>query len=53
MDTDSGTRLLRYNIHEIAESAGLRQLGNRYVASTIAVALIGFFAFYKIKSTKK
>ena len=46
---DSGTRLLRYNIGEIAESIKLPALGNRYVASLIAVALIGFFAFYEIQ----
>ena len=45
---DSGTRLLRYNIGEIANSIGVPQLGGRYVASLIAVALIGFFAFYQI-----
>ena len=45
---DSGTRLLRYNIEEIAVSVGLPQLGQRYVAATIAVALIGFFAFYEV-----
>ena len=46
---DSGTRLLRYNIAEIAESAGIPKLGNRYVASVIAVTLIGFFAFYELQ----
>ena len=45
---DSGTRLLRYNIGEIANSIGVPQLGGRYTASGIAVALIGFFAFYQI-----
>jgi len=45
---DSGTRLLRYNIGEIANSVGVPQLGGRYTASGIAVALIGFFAFYQI-----
>jgi carbon starvation protein len=45
---DSGTRLLRYNIGEIANSIGVPQLGGRYSASAIAVALIGFFAFYQI-----
>ena len=45
---DSGTRLLRYNIEEIAHSVGLPQIGQRYVAATIAVALIGFFAFYEV-----
>ncbi len=46
---DSGTRLLRYNIEEIAGSIGVNALGRRYVASTVAVALIGFFAFYEIQ----
>ena len=46
---DSGTRLLRYNIAEIAESIRLPQLTKRYTASAIAVTLIGFFAFYEIQ----
>ena len=45
---DSATRLLRFNIEEVAETAGLSALGNRMVASLVAVAAIGFFAFYKI-----
>ena len=44
---DSGTRLLRYNIEEIASSVGVNFIG-RYSASFIAVALIGVFAFYEI-----
>ena len=44
---DSGTRLLRYNIEEIASSVGANFIG-RYSSSLIAVALIGFFAFYEI-----
>ena len=46
---DSGTRLLRYNIGEIANSIGVPKIANRYVASMIAVALIGFFAFYEVQ----
>ena len=46
---DSGTRLLRYNIGEIAVSIGIPVLANRYLASLIAVGLIGFFAFYEIQ----
>ena len=46
---DSGTRLLRYNIGEIANSIGVPKIGNRYVASMIAVTLIGFFAFYEVQ----
>lgn len=45
---DSGTRLLRYNIGEIADSIGVPQLGGRYVASLLAVSFIAFFAFYQI-----
>ena len=45
---DSATRLLRFNIEEVAETAGLPALGNRMVASLLAVAAIGFFAFYEI-----
>lgn len=45
---DSGTRLLRYNIGEIGDSLGVPQIGNRYVASLIAVGLISFFAFFKV-----
>ena len=46
---DSGTRLLRYNIEEIAETIRVPLLGNRYASSLTAVALIGFFAFYQIQ----
>ena len=46
---DSGTRLLRYNIEEISQSIGVPALGQRYVASSLAVVLIGFFAFYQIE----
>jgi carbon starvation protein len=45
---DSATRLLRFNISEIADTLGLAALGNRYVTSGLAVATIGFFAFYEI-----
>jgi carbon starvation protein len=45
---DSGTRLLRYNIGEIADSIGIPQAGNRYVASLIAVGFISFFAFFQV-----
>ena len=46
---DSGTRLLRYNIEEISQSLRVPAMGQRYVASTLAVLLIGFFAFYEIE----
>ena len=45
---DSGTRLLRYNIEEIGASLGAERFVGRYSASILAVALIGFFAFYEI-----
>ena len=44
---DSGTRLLRYNIEEIGASIGMNWIG-RYTASILAVAFIGFFAFYQV-----
>lgn len=45
---DSATRLLRFNISEIGETLHLDILGNRYVASFLAVLVIGGFAFYEI-----
>ncbi|MDA2925788.1 carbon starvation protein A [Acidobacteria bacterium AH-259-G07] len=46
---DSGTRLLRFNISEISETVRFPLLSNRYVASLLAVIVIGFVAFYKIE----
>jgi len=45
---DSATRLLRYNVEELAGTFKLTWLANRYVASLIAVAGIGYFAFFEI-----
>ena len=45
---DSAMRLLRYNITEIADSARMPLLTNRYLASLGAVAAIAFFAFYRV-----
>jgi len=45
---DSATRLLRYNISEIGETVRVPALGNRFVASLLAVLSIGFFAFYEL-----
>jgi carbon starvation protein len=45
---DSATRLLRYNIEEIAQTLRVERGINRYVSSSLAVGAIGFFAFYKI-----
>lgn len=45
---DSATRLLRYNISEIGESIRIPQLGNRYIATGLAIVAIGFFAFFKV-----
>jgi carbon starvation protein len=46
---DSATRLLRYNIQELARAAGLPPgLSNRYLASLVAVASIAFFALLRI-----
>ena len=46
---DSATRLLRYNVTEIGETLRAPLLGNRYVASAIAVAAIWFFAFFQVR----
>ncbi len=54
---DSATRLLRFNVEEIgAALARLPGLGaragflmNRFVATSLAAAAIGFFAFYEIR----
>jgi len=45
---DSATRLLRYNVEEVAETLNLPALGNRYVATAVAVAAIGFFALLEV-----
>jgi len=46
---DTGTRLLRFNIEEIGNTIGLKWLGNRYVATSLAVSAIGFFAFFTVE----
>ena len=45
---DSATRLLRYNVEEIAKHWSIPFLNNRYLSSIVAVAAIGFFAFYEV-----
>ncbi len=45
---DSATRLIRYNIQELATALRLEPLRNHYIATAFAVALIGFFALMKI-----
>jgi carbon starvation protein len=44
---DSATRLLRYNIAEMATTIGWTN-ENRYLTSALAVVVIGFFAFYRV-----
>ena len=45
---DSATRLLRYNVTEMGGAFGGALLANRYVASAVAAAAIGFFAFFRV-----
>jgi carbon starvation protein len=45
---DTGARLLRFNLEEIGDTIGLNILKNRYVATLLAVASIGFFAFFEV-----
>ncbi|MDQ6999657.1 MAG: carbon starvation protein A [Mariprofundus sp.] len=45
---DTGARLLRFNLEEIGQTIGVKALGNRYIATSLAIAAIGFFAFFKM-----
>ncbi|MDQ6976362.1 MAG: carbon starvation protein A [Mariprofundaceae bacterium] len=45
---DTGARLLRFNLQEIGNTLGINGLENRYIATTLAVAAIGFFAFFQM-----
>ncbi|MDX8405119.1 MAG: carbon starvation protein A [Mariprofundus sp.] len=45
---DTGARLLRFNLEEIGQTLGIKALGNRYLATTLAVGAIGFFAFFEV-----
>jgi len=45
---DTGARLLRFNLQEIGSTLGVKALANRYLATALAVAAIGFFAFFKV-----
>jgi len=45
---DTATRLLRYNVEELGKTFGLGFLTNRYVATTVAVISIAFFALWKV-----
>jgi len=45
---DTGARLLRFNLQEIGHTLGLPALENRYLATVLAVAAIGFFAFFRV-----
>ena len=46
---DSATRLLRYNVTEMGETFRMPLLKNRFVAATVAIVAIWFFAFFKIE----
>ncbi len=45
---DTGARLLRFNLQEIGRTVGLSILENRFVATALAIAAIGFFAFFRV-----
>ncbi len=45
---DTGARLLRFNIEEIAHTIGVPALANRWLATLLAVSAIGFFAFFEV-----
>ncbi len=44
---DTGTRLIRYNTQELSRALGMSGLGNPYLATAVAVGIIGFFALLK------
>lgn len=44
---DTGARLVRYNLQELGRALSIRILENSYLATAIAVGLIGFFALLK------
>ncbi len=46
---DSATRILRYNVSEMGETLRWPLLDNRFVASTVAIAAIWFFAFFEVR----
>lgn len=45
---DTATRLIRYNIQELAAALKIKPLTNLHIATGFAVLLIGFFAMMKI-----
>ncbi|MDX8384621.1 MAG: carbon starvation protein A [Ghiorsea sp.] len=45
---DTGARLLRFNIQEIAKTINIKTLENRYVSTFLAVSAMGFFAFFEV-----
>jgi len=45
---DSATRLLRFNVEEIAASARIGWLQNRYLSTGVACGAIALFAFYEV-----
>ena len=45
---DSGTRLLRYNIEEFADTVGLKKFVHRYISSFLAVAALAAVALWKV-----
>lgn len=49
---DTGARLLRFNVEEIGQTIGVPVLGNRYLSTAIAVAAIGFFAFFEVNGQR-
>ena len=46
---DTGARLLRFNIQEIGKTINVKVLGNRYLATLLAVSAMGFFAFFEME----
>jgi len=44
---DTGARLIRYNMQELSRALRLPVLGNPYLATAVAIGIIGFFALLR------
>jgi carbon starvation protein len=44
---DTGARLIRYNMQELSRALRLPALGNPYLATALAIGIIGFFALLR------
>jgi len=48
---DTGARLLRYNIEELADTFNMKKYVNRFLASLLAAVVLGFVALLKVPAS--